>query len=119
MAKTIQAIQRQIDKLQREADALRSKEVVGVVERIRSAIQHYQLSADDLFGGRTAKRGGKSSTTSARAPSASRGGKGRPVAVKFRDDEGNTWTGRGSQPRWLTAHLKAGRKADEFRVSPQ
>ena len=37
-------------------------------------------------------------------------GKRPPVAVKFRDDEGNSWTGRGSQPRWLVAHLKSGRK---------
>ena len=27
-----------------------------------------------------------------------------------------TWAGRGKQPRWLTAQLKAGKKLDDFRI---
>lgn len=39
------------------------------------------------------------------------------VAVKFRNaSTGETWTGRGMQPRWLRAALEAGAKLDEFRV---
>lgn len=29
-----------------------------------------------------------------------------------------TWAGRGKQPRWLTAQLKAGKKLDDFRIQP-
>ena len=47
-------------------------------------------------------------------------GKGGKVAVKYRDPKnvGNTWTGRGRQPRWLTAALKAskGTKLEDFAV---
>lgn len=27
-----------------------------------------------------------------------------------------TWTGRGKQPRWLTAQLRSGKKLDDFRI---
>jgi DNA-binding protein H-NS len=42
--------------------------------------------------------------------------KGRKVAVKYRDKSGNTWTGRGAQPRWMTAAIKTGAKRDDFLV---
>src|SRR6267142_1460615 len=29
---------------------------------------------------------------------------------------GETWAGRGKQPRWLTAQLKSGKKLDDFRI---
>jgi DNA-binding protein H-NS len=47
-----------------------------------------------------------------------RGGslKGRRVAIKYRDKAGNTWAGRGAQPRWLTAAIKTGAKRDDFLV---
>jgi len=41
-----------------------------------------------------------------------------PVRPKFRNPENpsETWAGRGKQPRWLVAQLKAGKKADDFRI---
>jgi DNA-binding protein H-NS len=42
--------------------------------------------------------------------------KGRKVAVKYRDKEGNTWAGRGAQPVWLREKLKAGAKLEDFAV---
>jgi DNA-binding protein H-NS len=47
-----------------------------------------------------------------------RGGsvKSRKVPIKYRDKAGNTWAGRGAQPRWLTAAIKAGAKRDDFLV---
>jgi DNA-binding protein H-NS len=41
---------------------------------------------------------------------------GRKVPIKYRDKHGNTWAGRGAQPRWLTAAIRAGAKRDEFLV---
>jgi DNA-binding protein H-NS len=40
------------------------------------------------------------------------------VFPKFRnpDDPSETWAGRGKQPRWLTAHLRSGRRVDDFRI---
>ena len=45
--------------------------------------------------------------------------KGRKVAVKYRDDSGNTWAGRGAQPVWLREKLKAGAKLEDFAVGEQ
>jgi DNA-binding protein H-NS len=42
--------------------------------------------------------------------------KGRKAPIKYRDRAGNTWAGRGAQPRWLTAAIKAGAKRDDFLV---
>jgi DNA-binding protein H-NS len=42
--------------------------------------------------------------------------KGRKVAIKYRDAEGNTWAGRGAQPVWLRDRLKAGAKIEDFAV---
>jgi DNA-binding protein H-NS len=42
--------------------------------------------------------------------------RGRKVPIKYRDKRGNTWAGRGAQPRWLTVAIKAGAKRDDFLV---
>jgi DNA-binding protein H-NS len=43
------------------------------------------------------------------------------VHPKYRNPSapGETWSGRGKQPRWLVAALKAGAKIDEFVISEQ
>jgi DNA-binding protein H-NS len=52
---------------------------------------------------------------------AARGGKrtnGSKVAVKFRnkDNPEETWTGRGRQPKWLSAKLAKGSKLADFAI---
>ena len=40
------------------------------------------------------------------------------VAVKYRDKAGNTWTGRGRMPRWMTAATKGGKaKKEDFLIA--
>jgi DNA-binding protein H-NS len=36
--------------------------------------------------------------------------------VKYRDAEGNTWTGVGQRPRWVQKALAAGASLDQFAV---
>jgi DNA-binding protein H-NS len=42
-----------------------------------------------------------------------------PVLPKFQNpsDPSETWAGRGKQPRWLVAQLKAGKKMDDFLIN--
>lgn len=42
-----------------------------------------------------------------------------PVLPKFRNplDPSETWAGRGKQPRWLVAQLKAGKKMNDFLIN--
>jgi hypothetical protein len=42
---------------------------------------------------------------------------GRKIAPKYRDKAGNTWSGRGAQPRWMTAAIRAGAKRDDFLIA--
>ena len=115
MTKSYKQIQQQIAKLQREAQAVKKKETSGVVERIKEAIPHYDLTADDLFGSKAGKRATKGSGGD-KTPAKKSSATGRRVPVKYRDENGNTWSARGSQPRWLVAALQAGRKIEEFAV---
>jgi DNA-binding protein H-NS len=42
------------------------------------------------------------------------------VFPKYRNpaEPSETWTGRGKQPRWLTAQLRAGKRLEDFRIQP-
>jgi DNA-binding protein H-NS len=43
------------------------------------------------------------------------------VVPKYRnpDNSSETWSGRGKQPRWLTAKLEAGKPIDDFSIDPK
>lgn len=114
--RSLAEIEEQIAKLKREAEELRAEEVAEVVQKIKAAIAAYGLTASDLgFRGRAlAQPRAAAGKAAARAP---RGGQRGQVAVKYRDETGNTWTGRGNKPRWLSAALAAGKKLEEFQVA--
>lgn len=102
MAKTYKQIQKQIEQLQRQADALRDSEIKGVVDRIKVAIAHYGLTAAHLgLGSKPIKAAGKRTVK---------------ASAQFSDGAGNVWSGRGPRPRWLRDALTAGRSIDEFRT---
>lgn len=44
------------------------------------------------------------------------GRKGRKVPPKYRGRKGETWSGRGLRPRWLTAELNKGKKLESFAI---
>jgi DNA-binding protein H-NS len=117
MAKSLAQINKQIARLQQEADALKAKEVPSVVQRIKEAINHYGLTVEHLFDSKAPKATpAKAAKVKAAKPARKAGAKRPPVPVKFRDDVGNTWTGRGNRPRWLVAALSSGKKIDDFAV---
>jgi DNA-binding protein H-NS len=43
-----------------------------------------------------------------------------PVFPKYRNpaQPSETWSGRGKQPRWLTAKLKSGQALEDFQIRP-
>ena len=114
MAKSYSQLQAQIQKLQAEAEAIKAKELDGVIDRIRTAIEHYGITPDQLFG--KAKKATTSRTAAKKAPARKSAAKGKPVAIKYRDGD-NTWTGRGNKPRWLVARLEEGKQLADFAVS--
>lgn len=119
MAQTYAQIQKQIEQLQKQADALRSEEVTGVIERIKQAIAAYDLTADQLgFGsaqGSTSKGATSPTTKPATKTQAKTKSKGNGKAM-FRDKDGKMWVGRGPRPLWLREALQAGHDLNEYRI---
>jgi DNA-binding protein H-NS len=113
MTKTYAQVVKQIDQLNREAERLKQKEVDSVIARIKEAISVYGLTASDL--GLTGRRVGNGKTT-ARTKVSSKTKRKGARAVKFRDQAGNTWGGRGPRPHWLREALAAGKELKDFAV---
>ena len=83
---------------------------------LRAALESGR-SIDEFRSGRSERsKVANAATTSGKASKTARGRKLAKVAVKYRDAAGNTWTGRGSQPRWLRAALEGGKKLADFTV---
>jgi DNA-binding protein H-NS len=66
-----------------------------------------------------ARKGRAPKVRSAKAAGAKPVGKTSPIKgtkapIKYRDNNGNTWSGRGSQPRWLRAAIASGKKIEDF-----
>lgn len=112
MARTLVQIKKQIQSLEREAEQVRAKEVAGVIQRIKTAIDFYGLTAGDLFGsaGKAAAKGKKLSVKVKKA-------KRSPAPAKYKDkDTGKTWTGHGKRPGWFVKATEAGVKAEEMAI---
>ena len=87
------ALDKQIAQTQRE-------ERESAIAKIHTLMVEYGLSSADL-----GKRTGKKTVA------------GSKVAAKYRNKaSGDTWSGRGLQPRWLKAALAAGKKLSDFAV---
>ena len=43
-------------------------------------------------------------------------GKGQAAPIKYRDEHGNTWAGRGMKPVWLRERIDAGMSLEDFEV---
>lgn len=77
----------------------KDRERSDAIAKVRSLMSEYGLSVADL---------------SMRTP---RVGKTSKVAVKYRNQAtGETWSGRGLQPKWLKAAIMAGAKLEDFHV---
>src|SRR5262245_44448670 len=97
---------RNLSQLTTEALLKLRDDVVSALSRKADAIkkQLSSLGSDYAAVGRIAVYGRKSL-------------KGRKVPPKYRDKAGNTWSGRGAQPRWMTAAIKAGAKREDFLIA--
>jgi DNA-binding protein H-NS len=116
MSKNLNTLLKQIAQLQKQADALRSREKTEVVGRIKEAIAHYGISTDELFGEAPAK--------ATRKRAAKVQGKVRKTAAKkvggvakYTDGAGRTWSGVGKRPNWFKDALAAGKTAEDLLVS--
>lgn len=96
---TLKDLLSQIESLQSQVSEVRQNEVSDAIAKVRSIIDEYQLTANDIF---PSSRGSKSSAKKV----------GSKVAAKYRDPlSGKTWSGRGLAPKWL-----AGKNKDDYLI---
>lgn len=96
---TYAALMQQINELKAQAEQLRISERAQVIAEVRERIHAYEITSADLFGKpKGVKAVGK-------------------LPVKYRDHNGNVWTGRGRQPFWMAKALAGGKKREDFLVS--
>ncbi len=124
-------IQSQIDKLQKQANEIRVREFDKTVQEILAKMNAFGITLRDLQPSKSGKPGGKrgpkssvkGAAKSTRAAASKGGGKrtspraGTVVAPKFRGPNGETWSGRGLMPRWLSALVAQGRTKEQFAVT--
>jgi DNA-binding protein H-NS len=99
-------MKKQIEALQRKAEKLRQQEITGVISRIKVAIAHYDLTAEQL-GYLTSKRKGPKPGKSSAVGSTAR----------YADGQGNSWSGRGPRPGWLRDALAAGSTLEQLEAA--
>ena len=99
---TLQELLTQREALEREIEQTKKRDRAEAIAKVRALMSEYGLTLSDL---------------SNKAAPATRTGVRAKVPAKFRDAAtGDSWSGRGLQPKWLKAALAAGRKLDDFKV---
>ena len=95
---------RQKAELERAIASAQSEARTKAMGEIRAVMNQYGLTAADLSA--------PSKVRSAARPDTAR----RPVAAKYRDSNGNQWSGRGLKPKWLVAALADGKTLKDFAI---
>lgn len=100
---TYQELLAQKAELERKIENARKQELSDAIAQIKALMTQYGITVADL-GGKLAP--GKSGST-----------KGSKVAPKYRNPAtGDTWTGRGRQPKWVEAALAGGKQLSDFAI---
>jgi DNA-binding protein H-NS len=100
------ALRTKIEKLQKQLAAAEANKAPAI-KTIFALMKRLGITLDELVSAKSGKN--ENSTVKTRLAR-------RKVSVKYRDSNGNTWTGRGKTPRWLVEAEKAGKNRDAFRV---
>lgn len=96
-------IQNQIQILQKQADEIRAQDFDKNVQEILARMTAFGITLKDLesIKGRARK---------AAAPAT------KQAAAKFRGPNGESWSGRGLMPRWLSALVAQGKTKEDFAI---
>lgn len=114
-------IQSQIEKLQKQANEIKTREFDKTVQDILAKMGAFGITLKDLQPGKSRKTGkrvgnpiaGATKRAGTRAKSKAAG---TAVAAKYRGPNGETWSGRGLMPRWLAGLISQGQTRDEFLI---
>ena len=115
-------IQSQIEKLQKQASDIRSREFAKTVQDIVAKMQAFGITLKDIQA--ASARGAKSGKArtkakgAAQAPAdkARKSGSTASVAPTYRGPNGEVWSGRGLTPKWLAALIADGKQKEQFAI---
>lgn len=84
-------------------EAKKEQELEAAYQQVLQIASDNGVTVEELLS-----RGGKSPKSGTR----------KPVAPRYRnpDNQAETWTGRGKQPRWLAAKISTGASLDSFLI---
>ena len=93
------------------------KPIAVVRKRLTQLAKAEGYDIAELFGAAAAPRAAKAGAAKPAAAHKARKPLGK-VAPKYRNpaNTGETWTGRGKQPRWLAAYTAQGKKLEDFLI---
>ena len=103
------ALRAQADALEAQAEQQKQAARAGVLEQVKALVMEYGFHASEL--GLKAGKPGRPPKLGRSHPSA-----GKKVQIKYKDSNGNTWTGRGVKPRWLSSALANGAQLQSFAI---
>lgn len=89
--------------IEKEIKERQRQEVKEARERILAIAQDLGVPVEELLAGSGTK---------------AKGGTGKKVQAQYRNpqDEAQTWTGRGRQPKWVAEALSGGKSLDDLRI---
>ncbi|MDI1273037.1 H-NS histone family protein [Polaromonas sp.] len=112
-------IQKQIEELQKKASDIKVKEFQKTVEEIRAKMHAYGITIKDLRPNNTgtskAKQKPKAGDTNEKSRSQAKK-QDKTISPKYQGPAGETWSGRGLTPRWLSSLLAQGKTKEEFAI---
>ncbi len=112
-----EALKARIAQLQKQLAAAEISKVPAI-KKVKALMKKLGVTLEDLAEAKSPGRRGRPPKSQVKAPldkpktKKTRGA----VAIKYRDDKGNTWTGRGKTPRWLVEAEKAGKTRESFKI---
>lgn len=96
---TLQELKAKREALDAEIARLQASARIDAIAKVRALMSEHGLQLSDIAGTTPAKR------------------KTVVVEAKFRDNAtGNTWSGRGLQPKWLRAAIEGGATLESFKI---
>jgi DNA-binding protein H-NS len=108
-----------ISKARKRQSTLKKRKPLATVRaRLRAAAAAEGYTIAELFGGATASK-----SAGPAAPRKAKAGKGGrklgKVPPKYRnpENESETWTGRGKQPRWMAERVAQGKTPEDFLIA--
>lgn len=106
---TLQQINEQIEILKKQAEEIRRNELATTIADINAKIAAFGIASKDLV---FPKQDVKSSSRSAKVTQSK-----NPVPPKYKGPNGQVWSGRGLQPKWVASAISEGKSLNDLLIA--